>query len=819
MREYKPSVIEKKWQDIWDKEKAFEPKGDYKLPKKYILSMFPYPSGRIHMGHVRNYSIGDAIARYYRKKGFNVLHPIGWDSFGMPAENAAIKNKTHPKKWTYENIDYMRDELKNLGLSFSKTREFATSDPEYTRWEQEFIIKMFEAGLLERRTQKVNWCQTCHTVLANEQVIEGCCWRCDSPIEIKELPGWYIKITKYAEELLKDIDEKLKGNWPNRVLTMQKNWIGKSTGLKFKFSLSSESKAKLNDHFDGFTVFTTRADTIYGVTYSALAPEHPIVDYMLKNNLFDKQTEEKIKHIRSILPKDRQAMGKDGIYLGIDVIHPLTQQKVPVWLANFVLVEYGSGAVMAVPAHDERDFEFATQFNLPIKWVIKPENEELDTSKAYTDEGILINSEEFTGMKNTEAKIAITKKMEELKIGKKEINYRLRDWGISRQRYWGAPLPFVKCPNCGIVPEKLENLPITLPDDVEITGSGNPLETHPTWKHTVCPKCGGKAERETDTMDTFVQSSWYQFRFTSDFHKHKDVAFRKEDVHYFAPVDQYIGGIEHAILHLLYARFFTKALRDLGYLDIDEPFSKLLTQGMVLKDGSKMSKSKGNVVDPDEIVAKYGADTARLFILFAAPPEAELEWSDSAVEGAYRFINRLYLNAKKAYKTDTIPKIDTSNLSKEEKEARRKVYLTLKRSKETYEKTFAFNTLIASAMESLNALNKIDNKDIFTEGYWIILNILEPIIPHVTSELSEELFNRNNFKEIAIDEDALKQDEINYPVSVNGKKRAEISVSTDADKNEILTKAKKAVAKYINGKEIIKEIFVPGRIINIVVKG
>ena len=600
---------------------------------------------------------------------------------------------------------------------------------------------------------------------------------------------------------------------------MQKNWIGKSTGLKFKFSLSDESKEKLNNNFDGFTVFTTRPDTIYGVTYSALAPEHPIVDYMLENNLFDKETEKQVRHIRSILPKDRQAMEKDGVYLGIDVIHPLTKQKVPVWLANFVLVEYGSGAVMAVPAHDERDFEFATIFSLPIKWVIKPLNGELDKSKAFTEYGILINSGEFTGMSSEEAKEAIIKKMQDLGIGKKEINYRLRDWGISRQRYWGAPLPFIKCPNCGIVPEKIENLPVTLPEDVEITGSGNPLEMHPTWKHTTCPKCGGEAQRETDTMDTFVQSSWYQFRFTTDFHKYTDVPFRKEDVGYFAPVDQYIGGIDHAILHLLYARFFTKALRDLGYLEIDEPFAKLLTQGMVLKDGTKMSKSKGNVVDPDEIVAKYGADTARLFILFAAPPEQELEWSDSAVEGAYRFISRLYLNANIAYKTDTIPSIDTSNLSKEEKEARRKVYETLKRSGETYEKTFAFNTLIASAMESLNALNKIDNKDIFTEGYWIILNVLEPIIPHITWELSEELFNRNNFKPITIDENALKKDEINYPVSVNGKKRAEISISADADKNEVLTKAKEAVSKYIEGKEIIKEIFVPGRIVNIVVKG
>jgi len=474
---------------------------------------------------------------------------------------------------------------------------------------------------------------------------------------------------------------------------------------------------------------------------------------------------------------------------------------------------------MAVPAHDERDFEFANKFNLPIKWVIKPENGEINKNEAYTDEGVLINSGEFSGMKNTEAKKAIIKKFEALGIGEEKINYRLRDWGISRQRYWGAPLPFVKCEKCGIVPEKIENLPVTLPDDVEITGSGNPLESHPTWKKTKCPKCGGDAVRETDTMDTFVESSWYQFRYVSDFRKFSDVPFRAEDEKYWMPVDQYIGGIEHAILHLLYARFFTKALKDLGYVSVDEPFSRLLTQGMVLKDGSKMSKSKGNVVDPDEIIKNYGADTARLFILFAAPPEAELEWSDSGVEGAYRFLNRLYQNASKCKKTDTIPQIDTAKLNKDEKEARRKVYETLKRAKDTYEKTFAFNTLIASSMEALNALNKISNQDVYTEGYWILMNVLEPIIPHITSEISEELFNKENFKEIKIDENALKKDEINYPVSVNGKKRAEISVSVSANKEEVLQKAKEAAAKYIEGKEIIKEIFVPNRIVNIVVKG
>ncbi len=815
--QYNPSEIELKWQKIWDENKSFEPKEDKTLPKKYILSMFPYPSGRIHMGHVRNYTIGDTFARYYRKEGFNVLHPIGWDSFGMPAENAAIKHKVHPKKWTYENIDYMRKELHRLGLSFSKEREFATSDPEYTRWEQEFIIKMFENGLLERRTQKINWCETCHTVLANEQVIDGKCWRCDNPVEIKELPGWYIKITKYAQRLLDDM-KKIKNGWPKRVLTMQTNWIGRSVGLKLKFSLSEESKAKLNNKFDGFEVFTTRPDTVYGITYSALAPEHPIVDYMLENNLLDTKTTKKVKSIRSFLVKDRQAMEKEGCYLGIDVIHPLTGKKIPVWLANFVLVEYGSGAVMAVPAHDERDFDFASKYKLPLKWVIKPENEKIDTTKAYTKDGVLIDSEEFSGMKNSAAKSAIVKKFEELGIGKKEINYKLRDWGISRQRYWGAPLPFVKCPKCGIVPEKIENLPITLPLDVEITGSGNPLETHPTWKYTKCPVCGGDAIRETDTMDTFVESSWYQFRYVSDFHKHKNVPFVKEDEKYWMSVDQYVGGIEHAILHLLYARFFTKALKDLGYVSVDEPFARLLTQGMVLKEGTKMSKSKGNVVDPDDIIDAYGADTARLFMLFAAPPEAELEWSDSGVEGAYKFLGRMYQNAKKCYKTDKKPEIRGS-LKKNEKEARRKVYETLKKAKETYEKTFAFNTLIASAMESFNALNKIDNKDIYTEGYWVLMYVLEPIVPHITSEISYRLFNLNNFKSQKIDTQALKKDEIIYPVSINGKRRAEITVDINADKEQILEAAKSVVQKYIKGKTILKEIFVPKRMINFVIKG
>jgi len=814
--QYNPAEIEKKWQKIWDESGEFEPKDDKKLNKKYVLSMFPYPSGRIHMGHVRNYSIGDALARYYRQQGFNVLHPIGWDSFGMPAENAAIKHKLHPKKWTYENIDYMRKELASLGLSFSKTREFATSNPDYTRWEQEFLIKMFEKGLLYQKSQTVNWCETCHTVLANEQVVDGCCWRCDNPIIQKEMPGYYIAITKYAQELLDDMRE-LENGWPKKVLTMQKNWIGRSTGLEFSFELSDESKAKLNNKFEKYSVFTTRAETVYGVTYSALAPEHEIVNYMINNNLLDEETKAKILKMQAVLPKDRATKEKEGVYLGINVIHPLTKQKIPVWVANFVLVEYGSGAVMAVPAHDERDFEFATKYNLPIKHVIEPKNGELILP--YTEQGIIVNSSEFTGIPSMEAKKKIIAKFEEFGIGEEKVNYKLRDWGISRQRYWGAPIPFVKCEKCGIVPENIENLPIKLPDDVEITGEGNPLETHPTWKYTKCPKCGGDAIRETDTMDTFVQSSWYQFRYVSDFTKYKNVPFRSEDEKYWMSVDQYIGGIEHAILHLLYARFFTKALRDLGYASVNEPFKNLLTQGMVLKDGAKMSKSKGNTVDPDELINKYGADTARLFTLFAAPPEKELEWNDKAVEGAFRFLNRLYVNSKKVKKVNKKPTINTPKLSKAEKSARKKVYEALGKSKEVYEKTFAFNTLIAACMEALNELNKINNEDIYTEGYWVITNILEPIVPHISNELADCLFNKNNFGKLEVDADALKDDEINMAVTINGKKRAEISIPADLSKEEILEVAKRAISNQLEGKTIIKEIVVPNRLVNIVVKG
>ena len=820
--EYIPKDIEKKWQKYWLDNNSFEPEDDYKKEKKYILSMFPYPSGRIHMGHVRNYCLGDAFARFFRKSNFNVLHPIGWDSFGMPAENAAIKHKLHPKKWTYENIDYMRDELKALGLSFSTTREFATSDELYTKWEQEFIIKMYEDKLLYRKSTTVNWCEDCHTVLANEQVEDGCCWRCDNEVQQKEMPGYYIAITKYAQELLDDL-KYLEKDWPSQVLTMQENWIGRSEGLEFTFELSQESRYKLNKQFGTFNVFTTRPDTIYGVSYSALAPEHPIVQYLVENKLLSDAKVDAIKAMQRVSERDRATMPKEGVSLEIEVIHPLTAEPIPVWVANFVLGSYGGGAVMAVPAHDQRDFEFAREYDLPIKQVIVgPDGLISRMNEAYTGEGDLINSESFSGLKNTKAKKAIIYHFEQNSFGTKQVNYKLRDWGVSRQRYWGAPIPFVHCDDCGLVPEKIKNLPIALPDDVEITGEGNPLDTHPTWKHCKCPECGKPALRETDTLDTFVQSSWYFLRYATNPKKWNKEGISKTDSNYWMDVDQYIGGIEHAILHLLYARFFTKALNDLGYTNAKEPFKRLLTQGMVLKDGAKMSKSKGNVVDPDSIVEKYGADTARLFMLFAAPPTKELEWNDSAVEGAFRFIRKF--SERAVHVTDNgiknFENIDHSSLDKKEKEARKKVYEALQKSNDVFNKTYAFNTLIAASMEAMNALQVQENELVWAEGYYILTNILEPIIPHLSWEIADNLFGRANFNnKIEVKEEVFTLDSIVLAVTINGKKRCEIEVSPGATKDEILNLAKEKSLKWIEDKEIIKEIVVPNKLVNLVIKG
>ena len=813
---YDSKSIELKWQKIWNEEGVFEPKDDYSLPKKYILSMFPYPSGRIHMGHVRNYSIGDALSRYYRLRGYNVLQPIGFDSFGMPAENAAIKHGIHPKTWTYENIDYMKNELHRLGFSFSARRMLATSDPLYTRWEQEFFIKLFEKGLIYRKSAVVNWCEHDQTVLANEQVEEGRCWRCGNEVVQKQMPGYYLKITAYAQELL-DCLKQLEGKWPAQVLTMQENWIGRSEGLEFSFKFDEQSSAKLGG-IEGFKVFTTRPDTIYGMSYAAVAPEHEVVKRLLDNNLLGAEAAAKVREILNQSPRERQASDKDGVSLGISVLHPLSGKKIPVWTANFVLAEYGGGAVMAVPAHDERDFEFAKKFNLPIIQSIAPKSGDYDADKAYAESGVLVNSEEFSGMDSEKAKSAVISKFEELGLGRRVVNFKLRDWGVSRQRYWGAPIPMIHCPKCGLVSEEISNLPVELPQDIKITGKGNPLDTHPSWKFCKCPKCGGDGVRETDTLDTFFESSWYFARYASDERTWQQRAFDEQSVNYWMNVDQYIGGIEHAILHLLYARFFQKALRDIGYLRDSEPFERLLTQGMVLKDGAKMSKSKGNTVDPDDIIETYGADTARLFILFAAPPQKELEWNDSAVEGAYKFLNRLYDRAENAYATDKIPQIDHAALNKEEKYARLKVYEALKKSQQVYESSFAFNTLIAACMEALNALNAQSNKDVFTEGYFVILNLLEPIVPHICAELSERLFKRRNFGELRVCEEVFESDTIKLAVTINGKKRAEFEVGASLSEGEILSLAKQNCAKWLEGKSIIKEIYVKNKLVNLVIK-
>ncbi|OCX42173.1 leucine--tRNA ligase [Campylobacter ornithocola] len=807
---YEAGKIEKKWQKIWQEKGYFEPKDDFSLPKKYILSMFPYPSGRIHMGHVRNYSIGDAMARYYRKKGFNVLHPIGFDSFGMPAENAAIKHGIHPKKWTYENIDYMQNELVSLGFSFSKKRMLATSDPLYTKFEQEFFIKMYEKGLIYTKEAEVNWCENDKTVLANEQVEDGKCWRCGHEVIRKKMPGYYVKITAYADELLQDL-KKLEGKWPSQVLTMQENWIGKSVGLSFDFDIEENDKISAKK----INVFTTRAETIYGVSYIALAPDHEIVNELIDKKLLDQDIIVKIQNVQNQTPRQRQAAPKEGYFLNLYVIHPLSKEKIPLWVANFVLSDYGSGAVMSVPAHDERDYEFAKTYNLAIKKVIYKDKND---AQCYTlKEGVLINSGEFDQLECNEAREKISLKFESLGFGKKVTNFKIRDWGVSRQRYWGAPIPMVRCDSCGIVPQKIENLPITLPEDVVINGEGNPLDKHKAWKECICPKCGKRAQKESDTLDTFFESSWYFARFASDDKTWQEKAVDEQSVNYWMNVDEYIGGIEHAILHLLYARFFQKALRDLGYLKNDEPFNRLLTQGMVTKDGAKMSKSKGNVVDPDYIIEKYGADSARLFILFAAPPAKELEWNDSALEGAFKFINRLYEKAM-SLESGELREINHQSLNKEEKYARLKVYEALKKSFEVYEESFAFNTLIATCMEALNALNVISHKDVSKEAFYIILNILEPIIPHVCFELSEYLFNCENFKMLKIKEEVFIQDSFNIAISVNGKKRSQIEITSEANKDEILTLAKESVAKWLEGKNIVKEIYIDKKLVNLVIK-
>ena len=894
VKEYKPERIEKKWQEKWQEKNVF--KSENKVEGKqnyYTLEMFAYPSGKLHVGHLRNYAIGDAIARYKKMKGFNVLHPFGWDSFGLPAENAAIDNGAHPGQWTKANIDNMRRQLKLMGLSYDWDREISTYTPEYYKWNQLFFIEMYKKGLVYKKRSYVNWCPDCNTVLANEQVEDGKCWRHSKTDVIqKELSQWYLKITDYAEELLQG-HEELKGHWPDKVLAMQKNWIGKSTGseinfvLDYKFDSNSRDKeSNLNIGNDGqviIPVFTTRADTLFGVTYAVIAPEHPLVEeIVLKENPSLKDSVDKMINEDKI-NRTAEDKEKEGMFTGLYVINPVNNEKVPLWIGNYVLMDYGTGAVMAVPAHDERDFFFAKKYNLPVRIVINPVDKDGNPEKivveemegAYTLNGILVNSDEFDGVKNTEAKVKITEKLEKEGKGKKTVNYRLHDWLISRQRYWGTPIPVIYDEDGNIYLEEKENLPVKLPTDIEFSGKGNPLETSEEFKNVILPN-GKKGRRETDTMDTFVDSSWYYLRYLDSHNTEKP--FEKENADSWTPVDQYIGGIEHAVMHLLYARFFHKALRDMGLVATNEPFKRLLTQGMVLgpsyysqnerkfyfpkdveiKDTKafskatgeeltvkieKMSKSKNNGVDPEEIVKEYGADPARVFTLFAAPPEKELEWNVNGLAGAYRFINRLFLIISDSFEfadknagKENNYGIDLSKRSEKDEEIQKKLHQTVKKVTESIEDDFHFNTAIAAVMELLNDMTTykqevIDKNDVSTESKKIwkevldkVILLIAPFAPHIADELWEIIGNTTfTFEEEwpTFEEELTKEHKMNLVVQINGKIRETIPAKIGLPKEEYekLAFDSEKIKKAVEGKEIVKVIVVPNKLVNIVVKG
>lgn len=816
---YDFSSIEKKWQEKWEADKAFKTEINDK-PKYYTLEMFPYPSGNLHMGHVRNYSIGDVVARFKKMNGFNVLHPMGWDSFGLPAENAAIKHGANPKDWTLSNIDNMRDQLKSLGISYDWDREIATCKPDYYKFTQKLFLEFFNHGLAYKKKSYVNWCPSCQTVLANEQVVNGKCERCKAEVGKKDLEQWFFKITEYADELLQDLD-KLKG-WPDKVKTMQANWIGKSRGAQVTF--------KVDGMDENLTVYTTRPDTIYGVTYMVIAPEHPIVAKLIEGTENQAACEEFIHKMQFLNEIERTSsdIEKEGVFTGRYVINPITGDKVPLYLANYVLTDYGTGIVMAVPAHDQRDFDFAKKYNLPIKVVITPDGSDIDGNTmdaSFEAEGIMVNSGEFNGMNNRDALAKIIDYMDSNGIGESKVNFRLRDWLISRQRYWGAPIPVIYCEDCGAVGVPESELPVMLPEDVEFTGQGkSPLTTSKSFVNAPCPKCGKMGTRETDTMDTFVCSSWYFLRYCDP--KNESEPFSFDALKYWMGVDQYIGGVEHAILHLLYARFFTKALHKMGLVPVDEPFDNLLTQGMVLKDGTKMSKSLGNVVSPEEIISKYGADTARLFILFAAPPERDLEWSDTAVEGSYRFINRVF-----RFITDNLDKIDinssydVASLTSEDKELRYVLNYTKKKGTDDISVRFNFNTAISGIMELVNAMYayKGTNNALLSEAVKDTVIMLAPFIPHVTEELWQILGGEGSVHEqswVTYDEAALVKDEIELVVQVNGKIKGKIVVGASLTDDEIkeMAVSDEKVKAFTEGKEIVKVIVVKGRLVNIVVK-
>ena len=820
---YSPLEIETKWQEKWLADEAFKTEMDKDRPEYYVLEMFPYPSGNLHMGHVRNYSIGDVIARYKTMQGFNVLHPMGWDAFGMPAENAAIKHKLHPADWTWANIDNMRRQQRALGLSYDWAREVATCHPEYYRWTQWLFLQFHKMGLAYKKKASVNWCNECNTVLANEQVIDGACWRCDSTVVKKDLEQWFFKITDYADTLLKDLD--LLGGWPERVKTMQENWIGRSEGAEFSFDVP--------EFDEKIPVYTTRPDTIFGVSYMVLAPEHPLVDKLIAGRENEAEIRAFIERVRNQSEISRTAtdVEKEGIATGAYAKNPINGEEVPILIANYVLYEYGTGAVMGVPTHDERDWAFATKYNLPKKVVIDSGDERSVLEKmdnAYTGKGKLINSGEFDGMDNEEAMSAIIDWLVTHNVGKRRVNYRLRDWLVSRQRYWGAPIPMIYCPHCGTVPVPESELPVMLPENVNFEGGTvSPLSGAEDFIHCKCPKCGADAKRETDTMDTFICSSWYYLRYTDP--RNKEAAFDTEKANYWMPVDQYIGGIEHAILHLLYSRFFTKVLKDAGLVNFSEPFERLLTQGMVIKDGSKMSKSKGNVVAPGEIINKYGADTARLFILFAAPPERDLEWSDQGVEGAFRFLSRVWrLVAQYEGIIKEAVSYDAGSLTKEEKEIRRILHHTIKKVTEDIDKRYNFNTAISAIMELVNAIYGIKdasavNGALMKEVVGVLLRLLAPFAPHMTEELWSQLGEEGSIHKTewpTFDASALVQDEVEIVLQINGKVRDKVLLPATATREEMeqLALSQPRVQGFIGDKKVVKVICVPKKLVNIVVK-
>lgn len=836
---YDPKKIESRWQKYWEDNKTFEVFEDSSKTKYYCLEMFPYPSGRIHMGHVRNYAIGDVMSRYKNMKGFNVLHPMGWDSFGLPAENAAIERGIHPVRWTLDNIAYMKDQLKKMGLSYDWSREVTTCDPVYYKWNQWIFLKMYDKGLAYKKRSFVNWCNYCETVLANEQVIEGQCWRCSSVVEQKELEQWFFKITAYAEELLSGCD-KLTG-WPEKVLIMQRHWIGKSTGVEVDFPVVDSDKA--------IRIFTTRPDTIFGVTFMSLAPEHPLVGVLIKGTEKEQEVKAFIERARL---QDKAArtsadLGKVGVFTGRYVINPLTNEKIPVWVANFVLMDYGTGAVMAVPAHDQRDFEFAKKYNLSMKVVIQNREQFLypdEMNEAYTEEGTLVNSGQFNGIDSKDAIYRIAEYIELQVAGKRTVNYKIRDWGVSRQRYWGTPIPIIYCEKCGAVPVPESDLPVILPRDVKFTGKGgSPLHHVKAFVEADCPSCSGKARRETDTMDTFVDSSWYFLRYTSPCSD--NAPFEKKAAAYWMGVDQYIGGIEHAVLHLLYSRFFTKVLRDLGLIYIDEPFQNLLTQGMVIKDGAKMSKSKGNVVDPDHLINTYGSDTARLFALFAAPPEKDLEWSDRGVEGAFRFLSRVYrkvdelspyLNPEQNHEVGDIDSYKIRLLEMEQaipqdlKTLRKFVHQTILKVTDDIE-VFHFNTAISFIMELVNNIylvpveNHTGDKTflyVMKEALDNVILMLYPFAPHISEEMWHMLGHETSVSrtywpiyctQIAQEEERL------IVIQINGKVRGKITVSAGITEEEIRSKAlqDERVRSLLGDKQPKKVFVVKDRLVNIVV--